>query len=116
MSRRYSDRIDVVVAERLRSDVPTSEAPALELEPPRAFIWRGSRYQVTEVLSRWSEAEKWWRREVPHDCSVDSSHFPDDAVVWRVAARTRKGETGVFELRNRPGVRCPGWFLIRAYE
>ena len=113
MSRRYSDRIDVVVAERPRSD---GSEPEPEPEPPRFFVWRGSRYRVAEVLGRWSEAEQWWRREVPQDGSADSSQFPDDAVVWRVTARTRRGATGVFELRNRPGFSRPGWFLIRAYD
>ena len=99
MSRRYSDQIRVMVS---------PQAEIVEPEPPQSFRWRGRYYRVTEVLARWTEAEQWWRWG-----ESDSTKFPADATVWRVAASSRGSTSGVFELRHRPG---SAWFLIRAFD
>ncbi len=46
MSKRYTDPIDV-------------EAPKGSVE---AFWWRGKRYQVRRVLTRWRESGGWWEK------------------------------------------------------
>ena len=48
MSRRHSDLIEV----------QTCAAPTGPV--PEQFLWRGRRYLVREVLSRWTQSGSWW--------------------------------------------------------
>jgi hypothetical protein len=93
MSRVYADPVDVQ-----RHDVDPTE-----------FLWRGRLYQVRAVLSRWSEAGRWWRA-----AGLDAL---DDAEreYWRVeAAAGRSGSSGVFDLCFDWS--AGRWFLSRAHD
>jgi hypothetical protein len=49
---------------------------------PIEFTYRGRRYRVYAVLSRWREAGGWWNR------ASDGRYRPDDGAraLWRVEA------------------------------
>lgn len=62
---------------------------------PVEFIWRGRRYRIHAVLSRWCEAGGWW-----HGAS-DGQYRPDDCAQssWRVEAAP-EGALDVFDLKH----------------
>jgi hypothetical protein len=39
----------------------------LAADQPRAFMWRGGLYHITERLDDWRETGEWWRDELPKD-------------------------------------------------
>ena len=98
MSRRYFDRIRVVVG-------PADADPPM----PTAFMWRRRRFRVTAVLARWIEAEQWWK--APPGADGDRA---GDRIVWRLEASAGPS-TGVYDLcqHTRPS---GGWFLVRSFD
>ncbi|MHB8511194.1 MAG: DUF6504 family protein [Actinomycetota bacterium] len=68
MSRRYEEPADV-------------EAPDGTIE---VFWWRGRRYRVLQVLSRWREAGGWW--EAAADTAQPWARG-ESKEIWRVDAR-----------------------------
>lgn len=62
-------------------DKPPSEIALFDGEPIE-FTYRGRRYRVHAVLSRWREAGGWWNR------ASDGNYRPDDGAraLWRVEA------------------------------
>jgi hypothetical protein len=60
MSKRYDEEVDV----RVERDAGM----------PSAFIWRGLRYEVADVIGRWRIEGRWW---------ADGR----DREYWRVEAR-----------------------------
>lgn len=60
---------------------------------PVEFTWRGRRYRIHSILSRWKEAGGWWHRP-----PLEQGQ-PDDggAEVWRVEAAP-VGALGMFHL------------------
>lgn len=121
MSRRYADRVPVVLASAGATGPDAAE------RAPQSFRWRREWYRVSAVLARWVEASAWWRDAVPG--SKSRGDHPRDSsferVVWRVEARTRSGAAGVFDLGHvlRPSGAPSGdetepdrWFLVRAMD
>lgn len=90
MSRRHTDLIEV----------ETCAAPAGA--EPAAFTWRGRRYLVSAVLSRWTETGTWWRSASVRTQAGEASGRVDDRpqVWWRVEA----GSGRRAELSGGPGV------------
>jgi hypothetical protein len=64
---------------------------------PVEFTWRGRRYRVHSILSRWKEAGGWWRRPPREE---EGTLLPDDQTqeIWRVEAAP-EGALGLFHLR-----------------
>lgn len=62
---------------------------------PIEFTFRGKRFRIHAVLSRWCEAGGWWNR------ISDGKYRPDDAAraVWRVEAAPI-GALTTFELER----------------
>lgn len=72
---------------------------------PTAFIWRGRRYRVEQVLERWRERLPWWRLESP-----SPGTYQMERMVWRlVAAPGQTPHTGVFEIAQNGRA----WTLLR---
>jgi len=66
---------------------------------PIAFVWRGVRRRVAEILDDWREIGEWWDQDPP-----------EERDVYRV--RTEDG--GVYEIDyRRPAGR---WYLYRVYD
>lgn len=105
MSRRYSDRIRVVLQPGTDPD-----SDPVEPQPPRSFAWRGRSYRVVAVLARWVEAEQWWRT------AGFGGGVAADSTVWRVEAVSGSAVAGVFDLRHRTGAERSDWFLVRAFD
>ena len=63
------------------SEIPRSEIALFDGEPIE-FTYRGRRYRIHAVLSRWREAGGWWNR------ASDGNYRPDDGAraLWRVEA------------------------------
>lgn len=93
MSKRYREPIDQVVV---------GDAA------PRAFRWRGCRYEVMQVLGHWREDAGWWRRPDGEELRIDQ------ADLWRVEARNGRpsAPAGVYELVHRAGE----WRLDRIWD
>ncbi|PZN07600.1 MAG: hypothetical protein DIU76_04275 [Bacillota bacterium] len=66
---------------------------------PVAFVWRGIRRVVAEVLEEWREIGPWWEQDPP-----------EERFVYRV--QTQDG--GVYEIDYRIPARQ--WFLYRIYD
>lgn len=62
-------------------ETPGSEIALFDGEPIE-FTYRGRRYRIHAVLSRWREAGGWWNR------ASDGNYRPDDGAraLWRVEA------------------------------
>mgnify|MGYP007089522046 CR=1 FL=1 len=62
---------------------------------PIEFTFRGKRFRIHAVLSRWCEAGGWWNR------ISDGNFHPDDQAraVWKVEA-TPIGTVQTFELER----------------
>lgn len=62
-------------------EMPRSEIALFDGEPIE-FTYRGRRYRIHAVLSRWREAGGWWNR------ASDGNYRPDDGAraLWRVEA------------------------------
>jgi uncharacterized protein DUF6504 len=78
----------------------------VEGHDPRAFRWRGQRYQVVRVLGHWREDPGWWRRADGRAIRIQQSD------LWRVEARNGTPTTGVYELVRR----ADGWHLDRVWD
>ncbi|ADU50190.1 hypothetical protein Tmar_0065 [Thermaerobacter marianensis DSM 12885] len=66
---------------------------------PAAFLWRGVRRRVVEILDEWRELGRWWEGDPP-----------EERYVYRV--RTEDG--GVYEIEyRRPAGR---WFLYKVWD
>ena len=93
MSRRHADLIEV----------STCAGPAGAV--PAEFAWRGRRYLVREVLSRWTESGTWWRPAALQVLSGEGGTALDDRPQqwWRVEADSGRlaalsGGPGVYDL------------------
>ena len=74
---------------------------------PDRFLWRGRRYEVSGVLTGWQERRAWG--------GVGGVGGPTPSPqrhVWRVEARTRGREPGVFDLAREDD----HWVLLRAHD
>jgi hypothetical protein len=67
--------------EPLAKPVGQAEISLFDGEPIE-FTYRGRRYRIYAVLSRWREAGGWWNR------ASDGNYRPDDGAraLWRVEA------------------------------
>jgi hypothetical protein len=90
MTRRYADQISVEIKHTPNGDYP------------KQFRWRGGLYQISAVLARWIESDKWWQ-------ATPISSRPMERHLWRVEANFGRltNRTGVFDLC----VMSPGAFL-----
>jgi hypothetical protein len=72
-----------------------SEQIALSDGEPMEFTYRGRRYRIYAVLSRWREAGEWWNR------ASDGKYRPDDGAraLWKVEAAPL-GVMGTFEIER----------------
>lgn len=93
MSRRHADLIEVSTCAG-----PSGAVPA-------EFAWRGRRYLVREVLSRWTESGTWWKAATTRALSGEGSGPLDDRPQqwWRVEADSGRlaalsGGPGVYDL------------------
>lgn len=92
MSKRYQDPIEVESSNG----------------SPRAFFWRGKRYQIRQILTRWRESGGWW--------DSTSSEQPwlnaDSKEIVRVDAigRTR----GTYEIAR--DLRTGAWTMFRVLD
>ena len=96
MSKRYADPIDV-------------EAPDGSIE---AFWWRGKRYGIRQVISRWRESGEWWL-----DPSADRPWMSgDDREIVRVDAQPAQTGVppGVYEISR--DLRSGRWTLHRVLD
>ena len=66
---------------------------------PLAFLWRGVRLQVTEILDHWREIGEWWDYDPPPERDV---------------YRVRTGDGGVYEIEYLRRERQ--WYLYRIYD
>lgn len=73
---------------------------------PVEFTWRGRRYRIHAVLSRWCESGGWWHR------ASDGQYRPDDRArsSWRVEAAP-EGALGVFDLEQDDS--SGNWRIVR---
>lgn len=73
---------------------------------PIEFTFKGRRFRIHAVLSRWCEAGGWWNR------ISDGTYRPDDAAraVWRVEAAPI-GALTTFELERDE---LSGQWIIRS--
>jgi len=64
------------------SSLVEGEQIALLDGEPMEFTYRGKRYRIYSVLSRWREAGEWWNR------ASDGKYRPDDGAraLWKVEA------------------------------
>lgn len=99
---------------------------AAEQAGPRAFVWRGRRFEVLEVFSHWAERTPWWRTALlplePGQTHTGVAENLQDGMqdeVWRVeavpgrAGGAGRAETaGVYDLA-RSGER---WCLRRVLD
>jgi len=108
MSRRHADLIEV----------STCAGPAGAV--PAEFAWRGRRYLVREVLSRWTESGTWWRPAALQVLRGEGGAELDDRPQqwWRVEADSGRlaalsGGRGTYDL-------CfcwrTGWTLKRVLD
>lgn len=109
MSRRFRDQVEVLTR-------PEPAGPV-----PAEFCWRGRRYLVAEVLSRWTQSGSWWRGTAVralHDGGEASSPLDDrEQVWWRVEAGSGRaaalsGGPGVYDLCCESG----HWSLKRVMD
>jgi hypothetical protein len=99
-------------------------AHAVRPGQPQAFVWRGRRYLVREVLGQWRERRAWWREAldlppgVPHGIAAAAR----ERHVWRVeAGLPRSDRSGVFDLAHDEGEppdepSSRGWELVRVAD
>ena len=66
---------------------------------PVAFVWRGHRRVVAEVLDEWRELGPWWDQDPP-----------EERFVYRVMTE----DGGVYEIDYRTPTRQ--WYLYRVYD
>lgn len=98
--RVYDEPIDVVTA-----GVGSEEAR------PRAFVWRGRRYEVSAILDRWVVRRPWWRAALDPELGGLSALAPAalQKEVWRVLAVGESGASaGTYDL-----ARGATWCLVR---
>lgn len=91
MTKRFDEDLEVV-----------GEPDALGETVPRAFRWRGARYEVATVLGHWREDAAWWG---------GAGLAVPQRDLWRVEARGPRAG-GVYELVHEPG----GWRLHRVWD
>jgi len=73
---------------------------------PSAFLWRGRRYEVLQVLGHWHEDAGWWNRSGGATLRVERTD------LWRVEARNGLPTRGIYELVQR----CDRWRLDRVWD
>ena len=83
---------------------PVTQAPAPQVIAPEGepieFIYKGRRFHIHAIVSRWRESGGWWNRigdgkSRPHD---EFSIFDDGArAIWRVEAAP-EGAMATFEI------------------
>lgn len=68
---------------------------------PEAFVWRGQRYRIDQIIRRWTVTGEWWQKNT-------QSRF--HAVI----AASRRGQSGQYEIfyERKQG----RWFLGRIYD
>ncbi len=82
--------------------VPVSAVLAPEGEPVE-FLYKGKRFHIHAILSRWHESGGWWNRiddgmRVHHQKHLEQSIFDDGArAIWRVEAAPA-GALATFEI------------------
>ena len=89
----------------------TPETPAVPVVPavlapegePVEFLYKGKRFHIHAVLSRWRESGGWWNRiddgmRLHHQKYLEQSIFDDGArAIWRVEAAP-VGALATFEI------------------
>ena len=60
-------------------------------DEPAAFVWRGRRHVVREVLAHWWQTGPWWER-------LDGGVVDDEREMWRVEAAATGRSPIVVEL------------------
>ncbi|MDO5699588.1 MAG: DUF6504 family protein [Dermatophilus congolensis] len=96
--RVYGDHVDVVLREGVAA--------------PTAFVWRGRRYAVREVLDSWVERTPWWRAVLTGDAGESAPRMQEQ--VWRVeAGRSASRAGGVYDLAC---AESGGWRLRRVAD
>jgi len=82
--------------------IPSAQVLAPEGEPLE-FIYKGKRFHIHAVLSRWRESGGWWNRiddgmRLHHQKHLEQSIFDDGArAIWRVEAAP-VGALATFEI------------------
>ena len=89
---------------------------------PEQFVWRGRRWQVRDIVTRWLETGAWWDSPLVRSARGDDigaapalpaeeeADLLAEHEVWRVlAAVGASGSPGVYELDNARGT--GGWRL-----
>jgi len=97
MSKRYGETIEV-------------ETSGSSVE---AFWWRGRRYQVRRVLSRWRETGGWWRASG----ETEKPWLAGDAreIIRLDAVPTTNGlAPGTYEIAR--DLRAGTWTLFRVWD
>jgi hypothetical protein len=78
----------------------------VEGDDPRAFCWRGRRYEVLQVLGHWHEDAGWWQRPDGATRRIERTD------LWRVEAGGGGPSRGVYELVR--SAQC--WRLDRVWD
>lgn len=95
MTKRYRETLEQVEV----VDEPGGQRP-------EAFLWRGQRYRVVNVIGHWREDPGWWRRPDGQPVRIEQTD------MWRVEAANGKPLPGVYELVRRGG----DWKLDRVWD
>lgn len=85
MSKRYNEPIELQLAADQR---------------PQAFIWRGRRYQIKQIVKHWTSNEAWWQKSAPRLHAVVNAQY--------------RGEWGLYELFYE--MQHGRWFLRSIYD
>jgi hypothetical protein len=77
---------------------------------PRAFTWRGVRYDGLQVLATWHVVDRWWEASNPY-----ARRHATDRVYYRVLCELRAfASLAVFELYFDRAANT--WVLDREYD
>jgi len=106
MGRRYDHPVRDALAVR------TTETGCVDrgadAPDPAQFVWRGRRYVVQAVLTRWVELHPWWRQRTSE--GLPARVDPAGRRLWRVEAQEgRTGSRGTYDLAYDEGGRS--WTL-----
>ena len=91
---------------------PTNTARVLAPEgEPTEFLYKGRRFHVHAIVSRWRESGGWWNRIADGNNHLNESNIFDDGAraIWRVEAAP-EGTLTTFEIERDE---ITGTWLIR---
>ncbi|MBD3349583.1 MAG: hypothetical protein GF400_10375 [Candidatus Eisenbacteria bacterium] len=110
------------IAERVDVELPYESRPSKKPAAPVAFVWRGERYAVTELLSEWRDYGR--RGKMERNMRPEHAARAEQTGSWGVGRqyhRVRTDAGRIFDLYydrapRSATDRAGAWYLFRELE